>query len=68
MAAHPRGPGSPKKTLDEHVKEQARFLGQELQPKLDEALAGKRHVFFVDAAHCVFGTFLSKLSHFYLDS
>jgi transposase len=46
------------------VKEQARFLGEELRPKLDEALAGKRHVFFVDAAHCVFGTFLCCLWSF----
>jgi len=46
------------------VKEQARFLGDELRPKLDEALAGQRHVFFVDAAHCVFGTFLCCLWSF----
>ena len=43
------------------MKEQARFLGEELRPKLDEAEAGKRHVFFVDAAHFVFGTFLCCL-------
>ena len=35
-----------------------------MQPRLDEALAGKRHVFFVDAAHCVFGTFLCCLWSF----
>ena len=64
MAAYPRRPGPPKKTLAEHVKEQARFLGEELRPKLDEAEAGKRHVFFVDAAHCVFGTFLCCLWSF----
>ena len=64
MATHPRGPRPPQKTLGEHVKEQARFLGDELRPKLDEALAGKRHVFFVDAAHCVFGTFLGCLWSF----
>jgi transposase len=46
------------------VKEQARFLGDELRPKLDEALAGGGHVFFVDAAHCVYGTFLCCLWSF----
>jgi transposase len=54
----------PPKTLDEHVKEQARFLSDELRPKLDAALAGQRHVFFVGAAHCVFGTFLGCLWSF----
>jgi hypothetical protein len=43
------------------VKEQARFLGDELRPKPDEALTGKGHVFVVDAAHRVFGTFSSCL-------
>jgi hypothetical protein len=28
-----------------------------LRPRLDAAVAGKRHVCFVDAAHFVFGTF-----------
>jgi transposase len=46
------------------VKEQARFLGDELRPKLDEALAGEGHVFFVDASHCVYGTFLCCLWSF----
>jgi transposase len=46
------------------VKEQARFLGDESRPKLDEALAGEGHVFFVDAAHCVYGTFLCCLWSF----
>jgi transposase len=46
------------------VKEQARFLGDELRPKLDEALAGGGHVFFVDASHCVYGTFLCCLWSF----
>jgi transposase len=35
-----------------------------LKPRLDEAQAGKRHVFFVDAAHMVFGTFLCCLWSF----
>jgi transposase len=35
-----------------------------LKPRLEEAQAGKRHVFFVDAAHFVFGTFLCCLWSF----
>src|SRR6266571_7968130 len=37
------------------------FLRNELQPALDAAVAGTGHVFFVDAAHFVFGTFLCCL-------
>jgi transposase len=36
-------------------------LKTELQPALDAAQAGNGHVFFVDAAHFVFGTFLGCL-------
>lgn len=46
------------------MKEQAVFLAEKLQPRLEEAKAGKRQVFFVDAAHCVFGTFLCCLWSF----
>jgi transposase len=35
-----------------------------LNPRLEEAKAGQRHVFFVDAAHFVFGTFLCCLWSF----
>jgi transposase len=35
-----------------------------LRPRLDEAQAGQRQVFFVDAAHFVFGTFLCCLWSF----
>jgi transposase len=35
-----------------------------LKPRLEEAQAGQRHVFFVDAAHMVFGTFLCCLWSF----
>jgi transposase len=35
-----------------------------LSPRLEEAKAGQRHVFFVDAAHFVFGTFLCCLWSF----
>lgn len=57
-------PVPPKKTLAEHVEDQAKFLDAELKPKLDAAQAGQGHVFFVDAAHFVFGTFLCCLWSF----
>jgi transposase len=43
--------------LAEHVETQAKFLENSLKPCLDAAVAGQGHVFFVDAAHFVFGTF-----------
>jgi hypothetical protein len=46
-------PVPPKKTIEEHAQAQARFLDQELEPALREARAGRRAVFFVDAAHFV---------------
>jgi transposase len=54
-------PCPPKKDLPDHIREQKQFLENQLQPRLDEAVAGGRHVFFVDAAHFVFGTFLCCL-------
>jgi transposase len=42
-------------------EKQKEFLEQELQPRLDEAQAGKRVVFFVDAAHFVLAPFLGFL-------
>jgi hypothetical protein len=50
--------------LTEHVQDQRQFLDRELQPRLDQAQQGKGHVFFVDAAHFVFGTFLGCLWSF----
>jgi hypothetical protein len=50
--------------LAEHTRTQADFLDTELKPRLDAALAGEGHVFFVDAAHFVFGTFLCCLWSF----
>jgi transposase len=50
--------------LAEHVQDQAEFLESKLRPKLDDAQAGQGHVFFVDAAHFVFGTFLCCLWSF----
>ena len=64
MAARPRHPRAPKKTLAEHVEQQAEFLEDELKPRLEEARQGKRHVFFVDASHFVYGTFLCCLWSF----
>lgn len=42
-------------------QQQADFLNQHLQPRLDEAQAGQRAVFFVDAAHFVLAPFLGWL-------
>ena len=54
-------PVPPKKNLPEHVREQREFLDHKLKPKRDAAVAGNGHVFFVDAAHFVYGTFLCCL-------
>lgn len=61
MAADAGGARAPKKSLTEHVATQRQFLNTELQPALDAAIAGTGHVFFVDAAHFVYGTFLCCL-------
>jgi transposase len=50
--------------LADHIKTQATFHDVELKPRLDAARAGDGHVFFVDAAHFVFGTFLCCLWSF----
>jgi transposase len=50
--------------LAEHAEAQAAFLEAELKPRLEAAQAGRGHVFFVDAAHFVFGTFLCCLWSF----
>jgi len=42
-------------------EEQLDFLENELRPKLDEAEAGTRKVFFVDASHFVMGAVLGML-------
>ena len=47
--------------MAEHVATQREFLDTELKPRLDEAVAGRGHVLFVDAAHCVYGTYLCCL-------
>jgi transposase len=61
LAANTGRARAPKKSLTEHVATQREFLHTELQPALSAAAAGNGHVFFVDAAHFVFGTFLCCL-------
>src|SRR5271156_2666170 len=57
-------PVPPKKTWAEHVEAQAAFRETKLEPVWAAAQAGEGHVFFVDAAHFVFGTFLCYLWSF----
>jgi transposase len=61
VASHPSDPDPAQKNLADHVREQREFLDGQLRPRLDAARAGREHVFFVDAAHFVFGTFLCCL-------
>jgi transposase len=61
LAAVAGCPRAPKKSLTEHVETQRDFLETQLQPALDAAEAKAGHVFFVDAAHFVYGTFLCCL-------
>jgi hypothetical protein len=49
----------PAKALTEKKNEQREFLEQDLVPRLEEAKKGERNVYFVDAAHFVYGTFVS---------
>lgn len=42
-------------------EQQGQFLGEELEPRLAQARAGQRAVFFVDAAHFVLAPFLGFL-------
>ena len=54
-------PVPPKLTVEEHAQKQALFLNGELEPRLAEARAGQRTLFFVDAAHFVVAAFLGWL-------
>lgn len=47
-----------------NIEAQKQFHDEELQPRLEEAKAGKRAVYFVDAAHFVLGAFLGYLWSF----
>jgi transposase len=51
-------PVPPKKTVEEHAREQAEFLRAKLEPRLEQARRRQRQVYFVDAAHFVFAPFL----------
>jgi transposase len=64
MAVRPPDPGASQNNLAEHIQIQNDFHDNELKPVLDAAVAGQGHVFFVDAAHFVFGTFLCCLWSF----
>jgi transposase len=46
------------------IAAQAAFTKEKLEPRLQEAQAGKRTVYFVDAAHFVLGAFLGMLWSF----
>ena len=54
-------PVPPKKAPAEHAREQRQFLDEELGPVLAEARAGRRDVYFVDASHFVYASFLGWL-------
>src|SRR5512142_3077202 len=54
-------PVPPKKTVEEHARDQAVFLREKLEPRLKQARRGRRQVYFVDAAHFVFAPFLGFL-------
>jgi transposase len=45
-------------------EKQQKFLDEELEPRIEEVQAGKRHLFFVDAAHFVLQPFLGFLWSF----
>jgi transposase len=61
MVANPGRPCAPEKSPTEHVADQKGFLDDELQPALDAVGTGTGHVFFVDTAHFVYGTYLCCL-------
>lgn len=50
--------------MAEHVATQREFHDTQLTPRLAAAAIGQGHVFFVDAAHFVFGTYLCHLWSF----
>jgi transposase len=57
-------PVPPKKPWPSTFRTKLSFLDNKLNPILDDAQAGQGHVFFVDAADFVFGTFLGYLWSF----
>lgn len=57
-ATHKKVCGIPAKA---DIKAQQAFKTEQLEPRLEEAMAGQRDVYFVDAAHFVLGAFLGFL-------
>lgn len=55
VAAIPLPPNTPP---DEHTRVQQAFVAEQLEPKLAEARAGQRDVWFVDASHFVYAAML----------
>ena len=51
-------PVPPKMTIEEHAQEQATFVQEQLEPRLEQARRGRRQVSFVDAAHFVLARYL----------
>lgn len=51
-------PVPPRQTVEGHAAEQRRFLDDQLEPPLREARAGRRDVYFVDARHFVYASFI----------
>jgi transposase len=54
-------PVPPKQSIADHAQAQVQFRDTELEPRLRQARAGRRAVFFVDAAHFVWAPFLGWL-------
>jgi transposase len=54
-------PLPPRSTPEDHARTQRQFLDADLEPVLAEARAGRRDVYFVDAAHFVYAAFLGWL-------
>jgi transposase len=54
-------PVPPKRTIAEHARDQAAFVEDKREPRLEQARQGQRQVDFVDAAHFVFAPFLGCL-------
>jgi transposase len=57
-AKHRKVGGIPAKA---NIQAQEQFKKEKMEPRLEEAKAGKREVYFVDAAHFVLGAFLTCL-------
>jgi transposase len=54
-------PVPPNEAVEEHARDRAPFLKEELEPRLKQARRGQRQVYFVDAAHFVLAPLLGFL-------